>query len=402
MNKTKSEMEIRQRSNGFASGKLYVENTSKEIECVNIFDRKSYNFHLCPKSERERTEIAEKIKEKRTAVIESLKNLDSERVNIVMSDQGTLENEKDIIYIDPGEGERGNIRGYREGGGLFRYIAAKKNNIKYELNFMRFFVDGIGTGFKRVNCILKALQFDRCIGRYCNRFQDDGCEICYPFCFCSQTDDELERLLNTREGQSFCFNPSIRFNDDASEIAEAFVHFINTSDAYGKNYIIKKELLSKDINNCFILKLNRNSNCLEIYEKEDIHTLFCSYPIREDFDASDYIMYRLKKEIPCFFGGCGRKSTPSGLFRIEKVSHSEYISSYHPLYQEVKFFGYLAVFEDYFIHSDMYLMDATSHNFRQKAPISQQEQYTSGCIRVTQDNLDWLIENIPIGTTVEL
>lgn len=394
--KTKNEIEIRQTSNGFSSGKLYVGDTSEEIECVSIFDKETYNFYLCPQIER--NDIAVEIGEKRKAVIESLKNLDS----VIVSDKEISGNEKDVIYINAGEGSRGSHRSCKELGGLFKFISAKKNNIKYELNFMRFFVDGTANGFNRVNCILKSLQFDRCVGITCNRTVKGDCDICYPLCFCSHTDDELEKLLDTRAGQSFCFNPKIEFDDDAEKIAEEFVRFINISDAYGKNYIVKKELLSKDIDNRYILKLNRNSECLELYEKVDIQTLFCSYPIRGDFDASGYVMYILKKEIPCVFGGGGRTRTPSGLFRIEKVSRSEYISPYHPLYKEVKFFGYLTLFEDYFIHSDMYLMDATSDNFRQKESISRQDKHTSGCIRVTQDELEWLIENIPAGTTVEL
>lgn len=35
-------------------------------------------------------------------------------------------------------------------------------------------------------------------------------------------------------------------------------------------------------------------------------------------------------------------------------------------------------------------------------PISKGDDHTSGCIRVAQENLDWLVENIEDGTTVEM
>lgn len=167
-------------------------------------------------------------------------------------------------------------------------------------------------------------------------------------------------------------------------------------------YIVANRILNIINDNQYYLKLNRQAGCLEIYQKTDTKALWTHYPIREDFDASDYTMYELTKTMPCIFGGTGKTQTPAGIFNIEKVSGSEYISPYHPKADLVKFFGYLVVFEDYFIHSDMYSMDANMDNFREKKSISLKDEHTSGCIRVSQDDLNWLIENIPERTTIEM
>lgn len=170
-----------------------------------------------------------------------------------------------------------------------------------------------------------------------------------------------------------------------------------------RNQILKKDFLSPTCSNQYYLRLNRTLQCLEVYEKADSCALQELYPLRKDFDVSDYTLFGLKKMIPCIFGGEGRMRTPVGIFRIEHTSklHEEYVSSYHPQHDQVKFFGYLAVFEDYFIHSDMYLMDAASDTFQQKEPLSEQDVHTSGCIRVLQEELDWLVEHVSEGTTIE-
>lgn len=171
-----------------------------------------------------------------------------------------------------------------------------------------------------------------------------------------------------------------------------------------KTYIAHKSLLSPACSNQYYLKLNRTAQALGVYEQADNNTLREFYPLREDFDISDYALFTLKKSIPCIFGGEGKTRTPSGIFRIEHISkpHEEYVSCYHPQYDQVKFFGYLEVFEDYFIHSDMYLPDATGETFRQMKPISAQDAHTSGCIRVPQEELDWLVEHIAEGTAIEM
>ena len=245
-NMTKDEMEIRKMSGGFASGKLYVGSTSEEIRCISNFDKKTYNFHMYPVDYELTCSVSEEIKEKRMAVQKALERLcNSGGIKALGTDlefnqetrkQKTGKN--NVIYISGksvgtgGAGKRGNVAGCKEAGNLFRYIRASKNGIIYELNFMRFFVDD-SKGEKTVNCILKAIQFDRCMEKTVNQFEG-GCDICYPCRSDHQTDGELENVLKRREGRSFCFNPMLEF-DDAEKIAEKFICFIHKSDAFGRN-----------------------------------------------------------------------------------------------------------------------------------------------------------------------
>jgi len=85
---------------------------------------------------------------------------------------------------------------------------------------------------------------------------------------------------------------------------------------------------------------------------------------------------------------------------VEGKSAEEYVSGYYPELDQVKFFGYLVIFEDYFIHSDLYASNATKETMQDYEPVSKDDTFTSGCIRVSQENLNWLLENIDVGTTV--
>lgn len=166
-----------------------------------------------------------------------------------------------------------------------------------------------------------------------------------------------------------------------------------------KLYIIKK--ISR-FPSPHLLKLNRTTKHLEYYRlSTDNAILHDYYPIRKDFDSSDYLMYEKEKEFPCIWGG-GDTPTPEGIFQIEKVSeaHEEYISGYYTGHDKVKFFGYLVVFEDYFIHSNLYTEEATQDTFEQMKHINGAEEHSSGCIRLTQEDLDWLVKNVEVGTTV--
>ena len=62
------------------------------------------------------------------------------------------------------------------------------------------------------------------------------------------------------------------------------------------------------------------------------------------------------------------------------------------------------IFEDYFIHSDLYLADVTEADMREgrAKSVSKADQGTSGCIRVSQEVVDWLIENVEEGSLVYL
>lgn len=167
-------------------------------------------------------------------------------------------------------------------------------------------------------------------------------------------------------------------------------------------YIISNDMLSKDSNNEYFLRLNREQSILEVYKKCESSKLRDEYPIRKEFDESGYTMFELYKEMKCIFGGEGKKRTPSGLFHIYDKSKGEYRSSYYKGKDCVKFFGYLSFFEDYFIHSDLYDENITIKNYKEAEPISKNDEHTAGCIRVEQEDLDWLVENVEVGTVVEM
>lgn len=167
-------------------------------------------------------------------------------------------------------------------------------------------------------------------------------------------------------------------------------------------YIISNDMLSKDSNNEYFLRLNREQSILEVYKKCESSKLRDEYPIRKEFDESGYTMFELYKEMKCIFGGEGKKRTPSGLFHIYDKSNGEYRSLYYEDRDCVKFFGYLAIFEDYFIHSDLYDEYVSIENFRNVEPISKDDKHTSGCIRVAQDDLEWLLKTVEIGSIVEV
>lgn len=152
-----------------------------------------------------------------------------------------------------------------------------------------------------------------------------------------------------------------------------------------------------------LLKLNRQAHQLEVYKKADGQALRKNYSIRKDFVPCEYTIYEKIKEMPCLFGR-EDSPTPYGVFDIVKKSKvkEEYISGYHKKYERIKFFGYLVIFEDYFIHSDLYMDRVTSETFEQAEPISNGDTGTAGCIRVSQKNVEWLLENIEVGTTVIL
>ena len=88
--------------------------------------------------------------------------------------------ENDVIYI------YANIKGV--GGALrfqnkyishmFRFITAIYKGKKYELNFMRFFLNDID-GNKEVNCILESIQYDRIMTSKRNSVINKE-SICYP------------------------------------------------------------------------------------------------------------------------------------------------------------------------------------------------------------------------------
>ena len=120
--------------------------------------------------------------------------------------------------------------------------------------------------------------------------------------------------------------------------------------------------------------------------------------------VKESLIDELEKEFSCIFGG-EKSPTPLGVFQVEYKTTDEYVSGYYPEHDKVKFFGYLIIFEDYFIHSDLYDGNVTADAMRYDKslqPISKGDDHTSGCIRIAQENLDWLVDNIEVGTMVEM
>lgn len=150
-----------------------------------------------------------------------------------------------------------------------------------------------------------------------------------------------------------------------------------------------------------LLILNKETSKLEVYSLTSVDSILNSYSLREDFDLSDYNCYEKERELDCIWGR-EDSPTPRGFFEIEKKSEKreEYISRYYPDLDKVKFFGYMVFFEDYFIHSDLYAEEVTAKSMEKYEPISKGDSGTSGCIRVGQNELEWLLENIEIGTLV--
>lgn len=393
-----SDIKFIKRATGCSIGKLYVDIPYSSEEDA-IFDCNSYNFHLYPEDVELRKNISVEVGVIRKRIISNLESKKDKDVKVRMIKRINFDNQcyktdDNIIYISEGGGSGGKLA-----NGLFKYIVARKNGVQYTLNFMRFFIDKDNN----VNCILKSFQFDRSFGGNLNRESD----ICYPKSYRDQDNEKLKKLSRVNEKKNFCFNPKIKIKDwsnvnefELQNITDEFIKFINEVDS--KVYIVSKRVLDDEIDNGYYVKLNREDSELEIYQRVDEKHLWNNYPIRENFDASNYVMFECVKSFSCIFGGEKDIRTPAGIFNIKKVSSSEYISQYHPKFEFVKFFGYLVVFEDYYIHSDLYSMDVNIDDFREKESISLDDEHTSGCIRVLQDDLYWLIENIREGTTIEM
>ncbi len=158
-------------------------------------------------------------------------------------------------------------------------------------------------------------------------------------------------------------------------------------------FILKREAARSE--RPYLLKLNRETSELEVFKKCGNEKLYDSRLIRQTYDSNAYVVFEKEVSFPCIYGG-GSTPTPTGVFQIEAKSSEEYISPYYPNHSQVKFFGYLVIFEDYFIHSDLYAAEAAAPAAGRA--ISLHDKTTSGCIRVSQKALSWLIEHIDVGT----
>ena len=215
----------------YKCGELYESEVKEEnrIPVAIFFDENTYNYHLFPYDQENLSgsvdrmkRIAKEIEELRSKVVEEL-----------------IKKIPNNYVIIPGAGSGGDIKKLNktyyssEGANhLYRYILVKKKDIKYELNFMRFFI----SKDNKVHCILKAIQFDRCMLTSVNCDKGE-CRVCYPTSYQSQAarrDKIIEK--NSKENlKSFCYNPDVSFSDNAELIADAFIKFIKKCDEWNND-----------------------------------------------------------------------------------------------------------------------------------------------------------------------
>ncbi len=366
-----NDKELIKKMTGLDIGKVWLKNSKINSELYDdeqiLFDTRRGNFHMLPKD----TLVVEK-------AIQGIKN---KRIKIL----NVLEKRIEAGYKINKRYGNGKSEALKRTGMInaFDYIRVESDaGEKYDLMFSRFFISDDNS----LNCRLCSYQF-----------AFFGKEICsyqlYPNSYEAGKKCDLDLECEY-------YNPSTNYtiedDSDINVVVEEFWKYIKSKKK--ELYIIKKSSLQSP----HLLKLNRITKHLEYYRlSTDNAILHDYYPIRKDFDSSDYLMYEKEKEFPCIWGG-GDTPPPEGIFQIEKVSeaHEEYVSGYYTGHDKVKFFGYLVVFEDYFIHSNLYTEEATQDTFEQMKHINGAEEHSSGCIRLTQEDLDWLVKNVEVGTTV--
>lgn len=389
-------------STGYNAGKLYFRNNKGEINEIKlhipneeerkkpkfIYDYKSGNAHFFPDYVEKAIEFSTQIKEKRNKVLDYLEK-EGTRINNILDDSKWPNKIK--VTKKGGKAYFANGTDYSEAQGIFYYIGVKCETRNYDLMFIRFYKD---TKEKSVNCILNSIQFEMYEGKL------HSIDI-YP--------ESRDNGVYTPQNdiiKGYYYNPPVSFYDSVETIGDEFLKFIELNEkktqTSHKNFIILKSIVADT--DAHLLKLNRETQKLEVYRKVSNEKITEYYSIREDFDTSNYVIFELENTFDCIFGS-EKKPTPNGLFKIQNKSSGEYISEYYPEYDKVKFFGYLVVFEDYYIHSDMYTVNVTKNMIKKDnkiKSISKRDEFTSGCIRVSQKDVDWLVENIEIGTTVIL
>lgn len=152
----------------------------------------------------------------------------------------------------------------------------------------------------------------------------------------------------------------------------------------------------------YLLKLDRNNDLLRVYKKVETEKIRDYYSLRKDFSMDNYVVYEEIKQFNCIFG-CSETPTPFGVFQVENKSYDWYITPYRPKnlanVEKLKFQGYLEIFEDYFIHSDIFAKNTDGTN---EIVGTVKDGGTTGCVRVNSDDLKWLLDNIPVKTTVML
>jgi len=204
-------------------GTLYVGEVSESgkrlMSNEQIFDDESNNFHLYPQNRD--NDLEKSITEKRKAIADII-------------NPNHLRKTRDAFNKSPNDG---NIYFYCGNTGklngsdctLFKYIAAVKNGILYELNFMRFFI----SRDQNVNCVIGAIQFDRVIDKPQVKIMDRRVNrngICYPTTYRGQSKAQWKQLINNNGGNSFFLNPQVSFDCAPKVILQLFVEFIEMCD----------------------------------------------------------------------------------------------------------------------------------------------------------------------------
>lgn len=377
------------------------ENTYEKLCETNFFyDPGTENVHLFPKDVKRAERSANRIEAKRKEI---MRKLASEITSIkkpgwVLNGAETFKGFGVDAYVSGANGTA-----YSKIG-LFRCIRVTVDKRKYDMVFIRFYKDDDNEKVndkKRVHCILNCLQFVKLVG-------GEKAKSIYP----TTAKDSTEEIESKgKAGESYYYNPFVSFYDTEETICKAFIKFIEENEKYEAKktnnkitdfYVIQKSILSTNEKvQSKLLKLNRDISQLEVYRKVENDKLHEYYSIREDFDSSEYVMYEIERKMKCILGG-EDSPTPTGIFRVEKICDEEYVSGYHSQYDKVKFFGYLVIFEDYFIHSNMYLEEVTAEMMRNgnAQTISKEDKCTAGCIRLAQEDVDWLLKEISVGTTI--
>lgn len=215
-NKEKKFGEIVTIKEEYKIGNLYKRNLLQKYEMNKVrpvVDIDSNNFHFLLDEEMEE-EILEEVCPCIDQVRESLeKNLNSLNDNSIKIETNHKNKSDGSISKDTGylvmDGKR-----YSH---LFRYIWITLNGIKYELNFMRFFIDDGNT----INCVLESAQFDRTCTENVN-----AKGVCYsrtPF----EQKSELTNIIksNISNHRNFCYNPVASIFDPEA-LSTEFIDFI--------------------------------------------------------------------------------------------------------------------------------------------------------------------------------
>lgn len=213
----------------YVSGNLYYQDTNTKIDIDKvIYDTDNHNYHFLPEANESITEV--KIKDNVTNIIEAiLKVYDNKDGCKVVNTQKELYEEaesedKDVIYMYANIGKTGGALRFckKPISHMFRFITAIYKGKKYELNFMRFFLNDID-GNKEVNCILESIQYDRILSSKPDAVINKE-SICYP---------DTEKAMNLEvlpSDKNICYNPALSFNDSPKDIANDFLNFIKYFD----------------------------------------------------------------------------------------------------------------------------------------------------------------------------